>query len=290
MKRYFIIGALALAAATTFAAAGLDGYTLGVGFNGPIAFAPFMYKKMPYGPAKDLLPDVLTTSQPNVLAVSASNPAKTLPEFIAWAKTQGDRLSYASVGKGSSSHLSMELFLAEAGLEEVHVPYAGSPPAATSVAAGDTQMLFTVAPALLPLVDGGRIRLLAATSLIRADSLKDIPTIAEQGVPGFEALAWNGLFGSAGTPQVLFDRVNADVNAALADPGVRAAFVKQGLIVGGGTAAEFKAFIDQDRKKWGAIIEKAGITVDRPPARAATLDRRSTESLRRRSTARFAAP
>jgi tripartite-type tricarboxylate transporter receptor subunit TctC len=194
------------------------------------------------------------------------------------------------VGKGSSSHLSMELFLAEAGLEEVHVPYAGSPPAATSVAAGDTQMLFTVAPALLPLVDGGRIRLLAATSLIRADSLKDIPTIAEQGVPGFEALAWNGLFGSAGTPQVLFDRVNADVNAALADPGVRAAFVKQGLIVGGGTAAEFKAFIDQDRKKWGAIIEKAGITVDRPPARAATLDRRSTESLRRRSTARFAAP
>jgi tripartite-type tricarboxylate transporter receptor subunit TctC len=239
-----------------------DGYTLGIGFNGPIAFGPFMYKKMPYDPAKDLLPIVLTTSQPNVLAVSASNPAKTLPEFIAWARTQGDKLSYASVGKGSSSHLSMELFLAETGLKAVHVPYAGSPPAATSVAAGDTQMLFTVAPALLPLVDGGRIKLLAATSLKRADSLKDIPTIAEQGVPGFEALAWNGLFAPAGTPQSLIDRINADVNAALADPGVRAAFVKQGLIVGGGTAAEFKAFIDQDSKKWGAIIEKAGITVD----------------------------
>lgn len=239
-----------------------DGYTLGIGFNGPIAFGPFMYKKMPYDPAKDLLPVVLTTSQPNVLAVSASNPAKTLPEFIAWAKTQGDKLNYASVGKGSSSHLSMELFLGEAGLKAVHVPYAGSPPAATSVAAGDTQMLFAVAPALLPLVDGGRIKLLAATSLKRAESLKDIPTIAEQGVPGFEALAWNGLFAPAGTPQALIDRINADVNAALADSGVRAAFLKQGLIIGGGSAAEFKAFIDQDSKKWGAIINKVGIKID----------------------------
>jgi tripartite-type tricarboxylate transporter receptor subunit TctC len=112
------------------------------------------------------------------------------------------------------------------------------------------------------LVDGGRIKLIAATSLKRAESLKDIPTIAEQGVPGFEALAWNGLFAPAGTPQALIDRINADVNAALADPGVRAAFVKQGLIVGGGSAAEFKAFIDQDSKKWGAIIDKVGIKID----------------------------
>jgi len=239
-----------------------DGHTLGIGFNGPIAFGPFMYKKMPYDPAKDLTPIVLTTSQPNVLAVSASNPAKTLPEFVAWAKTQGDKLSYASVGNGSSSHLSMELFLAESGLKAVHVPYAGSPPAATSLAAGDTQMLFAVAPALLPLVQGGKLKFLAATSLKRAESLSDVPTVAEGGLPGFEALAWNGLFTRAGTPQAVVDRINADVNAALSDPAVRAAFVKQGLIVGGGTAAEFKAFIDADSKKWGAIIEKAGIKLD----------------------------
>ena len=239
-----------------------DGHTLGIGFNGPIAFGPFMYKKMPYDPAKDLLPIVLTTSQPNVLAVSAGNPATTLPEFIAWAKTQGDKLSYGSVGNGSSSHLSMELFLADTGLKAVHVPYVGSPPAATSLAAGDTQMLFAVAPALLPLVQGGKLKFLGATSLQRTESLKDVPTVAEQGVPGFEALAWNGLFTAAGTPAAVVERINADVNAALKDPAVQAAFVKQGLIVGGGSAAEFKAFIERDSKKWGAIINKVGIKLD----------------------------
>ena len=239
-----------------------DGHTLAIGFNGPIAFGPFMYKKMPYDPAKDLLPIVLTTSQPNVLAVAASNPAKTLPEFVAWAKTQGDKLSYGSVGNGSSSHLTMELFKVDAGINAVHVPYAGSPPAATSLAGGDTQMLFAVAPALLPLVTGGRIKFLAATSLQRSESLKEVPTVAEQGFPGFEALAWNGLFTAAGTPAAIVERINADVNAALNDPAVRASFVKQGLIVGGGSAAEFKAFIDRDSKKWGAIIEKVGIKID----------------------------
>ena len=239
-----------------------DGYTLGIGFNGPIAFGPFMYKKMPYDPAKDLLPIVLTTSQPNVLAVAAANPAKTLPEFIAWAKTQGDKLSYGSVGNGSSSHLTMELFKVDTGISAVHVPYAGSPPAATSLAAGDTQMLFAVAPALLPLVQGGKIKFLAATSLQRSESLKDVPTVAEAGFAGFEALAWNGLFTATGTPAAVIERINADVNAALNDPGVRASFVKQGLIVGGGSAAEFKAFIERDSKKWGAIIEKVGIKLD----------------------------
>ena len=239
-----------------------DGHTLAIGFNGPIAFGPFMYKKMPYDPGRDLLPIVLTTSQPNVLAVAAGNPAKSLPEFITWAKAQGDRLSYGSVGNGSSSHLTMELFKVDAGINAVHVPYAGSPPAATSLAGGDTQMLFAVAPALLPLVTGGRIKFLAATSLQRSDSLKDVPTVAEQGFPGFEALAWNGLFTAAGTPAPIVERINADVNAALKDPDVRAAFVKQGLIVGGGSAAEFKAFIERDSKKWGAIIEKVGIKID----------------------------
>jgi tripartite-type tricarboxylate transporter receptor subunit TctC len=197
-----------------------------------------------------------------VLAVSASNPAKTLPEFIAWAKAQGDKLSYGSVGNGSSSHLTMELFKVDTGISAVHVPYSGSPPAASSLAAGDTQMLFAVAPAMLPLVQAGKVKFLAATSLQRSESLKDVPTIAEGGVPGFEALAWNGLFTAAGTPAAIVERINADVNAALKDPAVQAAFVKQGLIVGGGSASEFKAFIDRDSRKWGAIIEKVGIKID----------------------------
>ena len=239
-----------------------DGYTLGIGFNGPIAFGPFMYKKMPYAPERDLLPVVLTTSQPNVLAVAASTPANTLPELVAWAKAQGNKLSYGSVGNGSSSHLTMELFKSQAGFDAVHVPYAGSPPAATSLAANETQMLFAVAPALLPLVQGGRIKFIAATSAQRTDGMKNLPTLAESGYPGFEALAWNGLFAPVGTPPEVVARINADVNAALKEPSVREALAKQGLIVGGGTPAEFKAFIDSEARVWGAIIRKVGISID----------------------------
>lgn len=239
-----------------------DGHTLGIGFNGPIAFGPYMYKKMPYDPAKDLVPVVLTTSQPNVLAVQASNPARTVPEFVAWARQQGGKVSYGSVGNGSSSHLTMELFKGAAGIDAVHVPYSGSPPAGASLAAGDTQALFTVAPALLPLIQGGRVKLLAVTSARRVESMPDLPTLAESGYPGVVALAWNGLFAPAGTPAATVEKINADVNAALKDPAVQASFTRQGLIVGGGSAAEFKAFIEKEGTTWGAIIRKNNITLD----------------------------
>ncbi len=239
-----------------------DGHTLGLGFNGPIAFGPYMYKKMPYAPATDLTPIVLTTSQPNVLAVPAKLPVSNIKEFLAWARTQGDKLSYASVGSGSSSHLSMELFLNAAGIKAVHVPYKGSPPAALAVASGDVQMLMTVAPALLPLIQDGRIKLLADTGSKRQDAMPNLPTIAESGFAGFEALAWNGLFAPAGTPAPIVDKINADVNAVLKDPAIQAALVKQGLVPGGGSAAEFRSFIASEGNKWGAIIKKVGITVD----------------------------
>jgi tripartite-type tricarboxylate transporter receptor subunit TctC len=239
-----------------------DGHTLGIGFNGPIAFGPHMYKKMPYDPGKDLLPIVLTTSQPNVLAVQAGNPAKTLPEFVAWAKSQEGRLTYASVGNGSSSLLTMELFKGLAHFDAVHVPYAGSPPAGTSLAGGETQALFSTASALMPLIQGGRVRLIAVTSAKRVDTMKELPTFAESGYPGFEALAWNGLFAPAGTPAAVVEKINTDVNAVLKDPSVREALAKQGLIAGGGSSAEFKAYIEKESRTWGAIIRKNGITVD----------------------------
>ncbi len=239
-----------------------DGLTLGIGFNGPIAFGPYMYRKMSYDPARDLLPIVLTSSQPKVRAVPASNPAKTLPEYVAWARQQNGKVSYASVGAGSSSHLTMELFRSTAGFEATHVPFAGSPPAGLSLASGETHGLFTVAPALLPLIQSGRIRLLAATSLKRMEGMAEVPTVAEQGYPGFEALAWNGLFAPVGTPPEVVARINADVNAVMQDAGVREAFAKQGLVIGGGTADSFKSFIAAEGRKWGAIIQKVGITVD----------------------------
>jgi tripartite-type tricarboxylate transporter receptor subunit TctC len=205
---------------------------------------------------------VLTTSQPNVLAVPAAHPANSVAEFVAWAKKEGGRLSDGSVGNGSSSHLTMELFKSVAGFEATHVPYAGSPPAGTSLAAGETQALFTVAPALLPLVQGQRVRLLAVTSAKRNELTPELPTVAESGYPGFEALAWNGLFAPAGTPAATVERINADVNAVLQDPAVRETLRKNGLAVGGGSSAEFRRFIESEGKAWGAIIRRVGISID----------------------------
>ncbi|KQW60451.1 Bug family tripartite tricarboxylate transporter substrate binding protein [Variovorax sp. Root411] len=255
-------GAGGMLGMTTVAKAPADGYTLGIGFNGPIAFAPYMYKKMAYDPAKDLLPVVLTSSQPNVLAVAASHPAKSLPEFVSWAKKQGNKINYASVGAGSSSHLTMELFKSTAAFDATHVPFSGSPPAGISVASEETQALFTVAPALLPLIQGGRIRLLAATSLTRTETMKDLPTVAESGYPGFEAIAWNGIFTPAGTPPDVVRRISADVNEVMKDKEVREAFARQGLVIGGGSPDEFKIFIAKESIKWGTIIKKVGISID----------------------------
>jgi len=255
-------GAGGLIGMDTVAKAPHDGYTLGIGFNGPIAFGPYMYARMPYVPSRDLVPIVLTTSQPNVLAVQANNPANTLPEFVEWAKKRGDKFSYASVGAGSSSHLTMELFRSVAHLEAVHVPYAGSPPAGLSLAAGDTQALFAVAPALLPLIQGQRVKLIAITSATRSELMKDLPTVAESGYAGFEALAWNGFFAANGTPPEVVRRINADVNDVLREPAVRELLANQGLVAGGGSPEEFKAFIDSEGRKWGAIIAKVGIRLD----------------------------
>ena len=166
-----------------------DGHTLALGFNGPIAFAPFMYRKMPYDAAKDLLPVVMTTSQPNVLAVNAALPVKTVKEFVDWARSRGGKMNYSSLGQGSSAHLTMELFLAEAGLAGTHIPFNGSPPAAMAVAQGEADATFMVAPALLAHVRNGKVRLLAISSSQRPESLKELPTLAEAGYRNVESLA-----------------------------------------------------------------------------------------------------
>jgi tripartite-type tricarboxylate transporter receptor subunit TctC len=244
-----------------------DGHTLAIGFNGPIAFAPFLYRKMPYDPAKDLVPVIMTTSQPNVLAVSIDKvPAKTVAEFVAWAKAEnarpGGKVNYSSLGNGSSAHLTMELFLAEAGISAVHVPFNGSPPAAMAVAQGEADATFMVAPALLPHVRNNKVRLLAVSSAQRPDSLKELPTLAGAGFPNVESLAWNGYFMPAGTPDAVIQKVNADANAVLQDPAVRQALDAQGLTVVGGSAADFQRAIDADVKRWGPVINKIGLKLD----------------------------
>jgi tripartite-type tricarboxylate transporter receptor subunit TctC len=239
-----------------------DGHTLAVGFNGPIAFAPFLYRKMAYDPAKDLVPVIMTTSQPNVLAVNAAVPARNVKEFVDWAKSRGGKLNYSSLGMGSSAHLTMELFLAESGATGTHVPFNGSPPAALAVAQGEADATFMVAPALLAHVRAGKVRMLAVSSSQRPESLKDLPTLAEAGLPGVESLAWNGLFTAAGTPDDVVRKINTDVDAVLQDASVKSALDAQGLTPVGGSAADFQRQVDADIRRWGAIITRIGLKLD----------------------------
>jgi tripartite-type tricarboxylate transporter receptor subunit TctC len=236
-----------------------DGHTLGIGFNGPLAYAPFLYAKTPYEPAKDLKPIVMTTSQPNVLAVNADVPARTVAELVAWAKAQGGKVNYSSLGNGSSAHLTMELLLSEAGFAATHVPFNGSPPAAMAVAQGEAQLTFMVAPALLPHVRNNKARLLAVTSAQRPDSLKDLPTMAEAGYPNVEALAWNGLVGPTSLPDAVAQRVATDVTELLKDAAVRQVLDNSGLTAVGGTPEAFRRFIEGDVRRWGPVITRLGV-------------------------------
>lgn len=236
-----------------------DGHTLGIGFNGPIAFAPFLSTPMSYDPGKDLAPVVLLTSQPNVLAVPAALPVHDVAGFVAWAKAQAAGISYASVGKATSSHLTMELFKRRAGFDATHVPYGGSPPAAQATAAGETQAVFALAPALLPLQQAQRLRLLASTGAQRSTLLPDLPTLAESGYPGFSSLAWNGLFAPAGTPAPVLATLQADVQAALRYPALREALARQGLDGVGDGPEAFARFIEAERRQWRPVIEQAGV-------------------------------
>jgi tripartite-type tricarboxylate transporter receptor subunit TctC len=218
---------------------------------------------MPYDPAKDLQPVIMTTSQANVLAVNADKvPAKTVAEFVAWAKAEGGKVNYTSLGNGSSAHLTMELFKAEAGFEATHIPFNGSPPAALAVAQGEADATFMVAPALLPHVRNHKVRLLATSAARRPDNLKDLPTLAESGYPGVESLAWNGFFAPASMPEAVVAKINADANAVLQDPAVRQALDSQGLTIVGGSAADFRRTIDADIKRWGPVITRLGIKLD----------------------------
>ena len=241
-----------------------DGHTIGIGFNGPLAYAPFLYAKLPYDPARDLKAIVMTTSQANVLAINADKvPAKNIAEFVAWAKAQGGRMNYSSLGQGSSAHLTMELFLSEAGLQAVHVPFNGSPPAAFAVAQGTADASFMVAPALLPHLQSGKVRMIAISASAKPDNLRDLPSLAEAGYPKVEALAWNGLVGPASISDAAVARINADVNELLAkDSALRDAMAKSGLTVVGGSAAEFRRFIDADVARWGPVITRLGIKLN----------------------------
>ena len=239
-----------------------DGYTMGLAFNGPLAFAPFLYDRLPYDPQRDLVPVILTSSQPNVLAVSADFPAKTVAEFIDVVRRNPGKYNYASVGNGSSSHLTMELLKSTGGLYIVHISFNGAPPAAASVAAGDTQMLFAVPTAINPHVRSGKVRALAVTSSARFPLMPELPTLVESGLKGFDASAWNGIVVPAGTPREIVERLNREVNAILRDPDVKSRLNAAGLEPVGGTPEDFGRLIRSEAERWAPVVKRTGAKID----------------------------
>ncbi len=238
-----------------------DGYTMLLGFNGPLAFGPLL-QKLTYDVQKDLSPVIITSSQPNVLAVNAQLPVKSLQELVSYAKANPDKLAYASVGNGSSSHLNMELLKSVAGFGALHVPFNGSPPAVTATIQGETQMMFAVMQPLQPQIQAGKLRAIAVTTAKRFPLLPELPTIAESGYPGFEALAWNGIMVPAGTPAPVIAKLNAEINAILKQPDVVAKMNAAGFDLIGGTPEDLGNLIRRETTTWAPVIRKLGLKVD----------------------------
>jgi tripartite-type tricarboxylate transporter receptor subunit TctC len=242
-----------------------DGYTWVMSYNGPLSFAPYLYPKLPYQPLKDLQPVMITTSQPNVIAVNAQLPVSTMREAVALMKNSPGQYNFASVGNGSSSHLTMEYIKAVTHTYAVHIPFNGSPPAVMATMSGETQFMASVPTVIAPQVKQGRLKYLAVTSAQRYALLPDVPTVAESGVPelkGFEALAWNGVLVAAGTPRGVVDRINTALNAALNDPAVKERLKSAGLDPVGGTPEQFAKLIHDESIKWAPIIKRSGARID----------------------------
>lgn len=242
-----------------------DGYTWVMSYNGPIAYGPHIYPKLPYQPLKDLQPVMITTSQPNVIAAHVNLPANTMAELVKLLRAHPGRYNFASVGNGSSSHLTMEYIKSVTNTFAVHIPFNGSPPAMLATLAGETQLIASVPTVIAPQVKQGKLKYLGVTSTQRYALLPDVPTVAESGVAelkGFEALAWNGVLVAAHTPRAVVDRINAALNDALHDASVKTVLRNAGLEPVGGTPEQFTQLIQNESTKWAPIIQRSGARID----------------------------
>ena len=255
-------GAAGSIAAEIVAKAAPDGYTLMVGSIGGLAVNKHLYKGLTYHPLQDLAAITWATSGSNVLVVHPSVQAKSVKELIALAKAQPDKLSYGSSGSGNAGHLAGELFNGMAGVKMVHIPYKGGAPAMIALLAGQIELIFSSAPTAVPQVKAGKIRALAVTTSRRSVVLPELPTIAEAGLPGFEADNWYGVVTTMKTPRPIIDRLNAEIVRALHAPDVKQLLLTQGLEVRTSTPQEFGAYMRSEFDKWAKVIKDAGIVAN----------------------------
>ena len=239
-----------------------DGYTLLMGTVGTHAINASLYAKMPYDHIKDFAPVILVAGVPNVLVVNPAVPVNSVQELIAYAKANPGRLNFASSGSGTSIHLSGELFKVMAGVQMTHIPYKGSAPALQDLIGGQVQLMFDNLPSALPQIKGGKLRALAVTSATRAAALPDVPTVAEAGLPGFEASSWFGVLAPAGTPVAIIARLNAEIAKWLASPEAREKLASQGANAAGGSPEDFAKHIAAETAKWQKVVKESGAKVD----------------------------
>jgi tripartite-type tricarboxylate transporter receptor subunit TctC len=239
-----------------------DGYTFLMSFNGPLAYGPFLYSKLPYDPQKDLAAVILMGGQPFVLGVPATLNVGSLKELIDLARANPGRLNYSSLGNGSGTHITMELLKSQAKIFMVHIPYAGGVAASTALATGDVQAHFAPIPTVMPHVRAGRVRLIAMSSEKRFALFPDIPTVAEQGFPGFDSFGWNGILAPAGTPREIIVRLNREINEIFQLADIRTLLNNSQIQIGGGTPEEFAALIRREAERWGPVIRATGAKLD----------------------------
>jgi tripartite-type tricarboxylate transporter receptor subunit TctC len=236
-----------------------DGYTILLSFTGTLAIAPSLYRNPGYDPRKDFAPIGLIGNAPNSLVVHPSFPAKSVAELVAYAKANPGKVNFGSAGAGTVSHITGEYFAHSAGITLVHIPYKGTGPALTDLLGGRIPMAFAPIPASHANVSGGMLRALAVTSTTRSSLLPEVPTIAESGLPGFDASLYYGLVAPAGTPRPVIDKLNKTLQDALGSTEVKKQLGLDGTEITPGTPEDYAAFIDKDEKKWSQLVKASGV-------------------------------
>jgi tripartite-type tricarboxylate transporter receptor subunit TctC len=239
-----------------------DGYTLIMSTVAPIAFSPALFASLPFDPLKDYAPIALVSSTVFAIVVPVSSPAKTVKELIALAKAQPGKLTYASGGTGGASHVATELFQLMAGTNMIHVPYKGGGAALPDVIGGQVSLLFADVIGARALVGAGKLRALGVTATRRSEMMRDVPTISEAGLPGYEMISWNGALAPAGTPKPIIHRLNAEIVRVLPLPEVAERLAGDGSEFGKNTPEQFAAFIRSEYAKWRKIIHAAKIKIE----------------------------
>lgn len=254
-------GSGGLIGADAVAKAPPDGYTILMATTGLLAIAPHLYPQMPFDPARDLLPVSLAFSSDLVISIAPNVAARTLPEFIQYARERPGQVSYASSGAGTTTHTATELFRLAAGIELLHVPYRGSGQAMNDLMAGNVQLMVDQIAGSIGQIRDGRIRALAVTGRQRHPLLPDVPTVAEAGVPGAQASSWGGIAAPARTPDGIVARLNTAVREAAGQAGVRERMAAAGADPATSTVEEFGTFVQAERGKWGRVVRDARITL-----------------------------